>query len=295
MPRWSIRYRMTPGIEGAAARAHRQPVDRREAHRAGDAAAGGQRAHARAVAEVQDDAAAARRLRVELRQDRCDVLVRQAVEAVALHAGVVQLAGQGEHLRELRLGAMERRVEASHLRQLGPALEQEPDRRQVVGLVQRRERNELRQVFQHRAVDAHRLGVLEPAVNDAVADARELRHRRASRERTRRCAGARRRGRAGCLRPRTSGRRRWRRPDPSRRSAARCGWPRPGRAPPARGRRPPNSENLMLDEPALRTAIASLITPPPFAAGPRAAPWRRGPPPRRRPAASRPSRPGWSG
>jgi hypothetical protein len=39
---------------------------------------------------------------------------------------------------------------------------------------------------------------------------------------------------------------------------------------------PPNSENLMLDEPALRTAIASLITPPPFAAGPRAATWRRG-------------------
>ena len=40
------------GVERPAARAHRQPVERGEAHRARDAPAGLQRAHARAVAEV---------------------------------------------------------------------------------------------------------------------------------------------------------------------------------------------------------------------------------------------------
>src|SRR5688572_1143085 len=55
-------------VDGAAARAHRQAIDRGEAHGARHAAAGVQRAHACPVAEVQDDAAAARRLRIELRQ-----------------------------------------------------------------------------------------------------------------------------------------------------------------------------------------------------------------------------------
>ena len=45
------------------------------------------------------------------------------------------------------------------------------DRREVVRLVQRRERHELLERRQHRRVDAHRLRVLEPAVHDAVADA----------------------------------------------------------------------------------------------------------------------------
>ena len=55
-----------------------------------------------------------------------------------------------------------------------------------------------------------------------------------------------------------------------------------------------NSENLMLDEPAFSTAMASRITPPP-ASGLRAAPWRTAPPPRTRPGAWAPSRRGWSG
>src|SRR5205085_9488895 len=65
--------------------------------------------------------------------------------------------------------------ETCHLGQLRAALEQEPDGRQVVWLVQRRERNEFRKVLQHRVVDAHRRGVVLPAVNDAVSDAREWR------------------------------------------------------------------------------------------------------------------------
>ena len=54
--------------------------------RAVDALAVLHRAQAGAAAEMRDDHAAAGDLRRDLRQDRRDVLVRQAVEAVALHA-----------------------------------------------------------------------------------------------------------------------------------------------------------------------------------------------------------------
>ncbi len=59
MPRLCSRYSITPGIEAAAARAHRQPVERGEAHGGVDAAAVVHRAEAGAVAEMGDDHAAA--------------------------------------------------------------------------------------------------------------------------------------------------------------------------------------------------------------------------------------------
>ena len=102
-----------------------------------------------------------------------DVLVGQAVEAVAAHAAVGDRARQGEGLRHLRLGAMERGVEAGHLGQLGCALHQRPDRGEVVRLVQGRERNVLFQRREHGCIDANGSGVGKPAVDDAVADADE--------------------------------------------------------------------------------------------------------------------------
>ena len=66
---------------------------------------------------------------------------------------------------------MERGVEAGDLRQLRQAREQEADRREVVRLVQRRERHVFLQRVDDRGVDARRLRVLEPAVHDPMADA----------------------------------------------------------------------------------------------------------------------------
>ena len=111
---------------------------------------------------------------VELRQHRGDVLVRQAVEAVAPHAGFVQLRGQREALRDVGIGAVERGIEAGDLRQLRRALEQAPDRREVVRLMQRRERNQLLERRHHVRIDAHRLREVEPAVHDAMSDADQL-------------------------------------------------------------------------------------------------------------------------
>ena len=135
-----------------------------------------------------------------------DVLVRQAVEAVAPHAALGDRRGQRERLRDRGLVAMERGVEAGDLRQLRRALEQRPDRRQVVRLVQRRERH----VFLER----------RDAPPRRRAPAARTRGRRARRDGRRRRAGARQVARAG-RRPGGRARRRGRaarpRPTSSRR------------------------------------------------------------------------------
>ena len=70
------------GIELAAPGAHGQPVERGEAHRAVDAPARLDRAHAGAAAKVAHDHGAAGDLRRDRGQTPRDVLVRQPVETV---------------------------------------------------------------------------------------------------------------------------------------------------------------------------------------------------------------------
>jgi hypothetical protein len=96
------------------------------------------------------------------------------VEAVAPHAFLGQLLGNGVKLRQLGLRAMERGVEARDLRHVGRGLGDCPDRREVVRLVQRGERRERGEVFDHPCFDAHRRGVVRPAVHHPVADAGDL-------------------------------------------------------------------------------------------------------------------------
>ena len=62
------------------------------------------------------------------RQHAGDVLVGQAVEAVAPHATLGDRRRQREGLRHLRLRAMEGGVEAGDLRQVGPKLRDDLDR-----------------------------------------------------------------------------------------------------------------------------------------------------------------------
>ena len=67
-------------------------------------------------------AAAARR--VDARKLGGDVLVGEAVEAVPLHAGVVELRRQRESLGHVGIRPVERRVEAGHLRKVRRALQE---------------------------------------------------------------------------------------------------------------------------------------------------------------------------
>ena len=73
---------------------------------------------------------------------------------------------------------MERGVEARHLRQIGPACQQHPDRRQVVGLVQRRQRNESLESGQHIGIDPHRSREVRSAVHHTMPDRLEFHPRR---------------------------------------------------------------------------------------------------------------------
>ncbi|MOA37871.1 hypothetical protein D3C78_1595000 [compost metagenome] len=65
--------------------------------------------------------------------------------------------------------AVKRRVEARHLRYPGAAFTNHADGRQVVGLMQRRQRRERIQLGQHGIVHQHRFGQVRPAMHHAVS------------------------------------------------------------------------------------------------------------------------------
>jgi len=92
------------------------------------------------------------------------------MEAIANHTAVGDRSRQRERLRDRRLCPVERRIEARDLRQVGHPREQRLDRREIVRLVQRRERHVLLQCRDATRVDAHRFHVLAAAMHDAVPD-----------------------------------------------------------------------------------------------------------------------------
>ena len=161
------------GIEGARPRTHRQTVDRGKAHGAGDASPAVDGAHAGAIAEMGHDELAARTFRRHLRQHRDDVFVGKAVKPVAANALGRQLARQGEFLCQRRLRSVEGRVEAGNLRERGHNGANGADRRDMVGLVQRRERHQHFKCANHPVIDQHRFGVGGAAVHDAMPDTAE--------------------------------------------------------------------------------------------------------------------------
>src|SRR5262245_44885328 len=83
------------------------------------------------------------------RQQTCDVLIREAVKTVALHARFANLSRERHELSELGLGPMEARIETCHLRYMRQPLKHGLNRRQIVRLMQRRERFERMQVGKH--------------------------------------------------------------------------------------------------------------------------------------------------
>ena len=245
------------GVELAGAGAHRQAVERGEAHGRLDAAAGEQRAHRGAAAEVGDDHPAAGDLRGEFGEAAGDVLVAQAVEAVAADALVVEGARKGVAVGVLGVAAVEGGVEAGDLRQARVDRRDDADGGEVVRLVQRRQRLERGQAGEDVGVDAHRAVEVGAAVDDAVADGAELDAAEAGEPAAQRLGG-RAAGRGARRRP-SCGRRAGAPSAPVARSRGRTPmpsiWPRTWRSRPASAAR---SWNFRLDEPALRTRIASM-------------------------------------
>jgi hypothetical protein len=119
-----------------------------------------------------DDHALPGNLWRHLRQHRSDVLVRQAMKAVTLHASATDLLRQWHHFRHGRLAVVKAGVEAGDLWHAGLALRHGLDRREVVGLMQRRERHQLAQLSEQRGRDDRRVGALAP-VHDPVTHAKK--------------------------------------------------------------------------------------------------------------------------
>ena len=143
-------------VERAAARAHRQSVRGGEAHRARDAGAAGDRAHAGAVAQMQrrrpcrappprrSPAAPARCTRRTARGSRS-----AARPASVIASGSANACATGGCVR---WNAVSKHATCGNC---GAAGEQRADRREVVRLVQRRQRHEFLERREHVRVDAH--------------------------------------------------------------------------------------------------------------------------------------------
>ncbi len=159
------------GVDGSGPRAHAQPVERGEPERAVDALAVPHRAQTRAAAQVRDDHPAARDLGRDGRQNRRDVLVREPVEAIALHAAAAEIARQRNDFGDHRLAAMEAGIETGDLGHAWQSLGHRIDRVEVVGLMERRERHQRAEIRHDLRRDDGRLRVIRAAVHDAMADA----------------------------------------------------------------------------------------------------------------------------
>ena len=170
------------GIERAGAGAHAETVERRESEAAVDAAAADHRAQAGAASKVRDDHAALCDLGRHPGQDRRDVFVRQAVKPVALDARAADLERQRNQIGDGLVPAMKTRVEAGDLRHAGQPRGDRIDGREVVRLMQGRERHELAQVVEHLRRDQDGRGIRGASVHDAVSDAEQASAARSGRE-----------------------------------------------------------------------------------------------------------------
>ncbi len=143
------------GIDVAAARAHHQTFERREAHRGVDGLAVIDGAYRAAVAEVTGDELVGRGGgRVHLPELPGDIAMRDAVEAVAPDLLLGQVfVGQRVGVSVRRQRVVERRIEHRDLRNVRKVLAGGADAFEVARIVQRREGGEFLDSFLHFGVD----------------------------------------------------------------------------------------------------------------------------------------------
>ena len=87
---------------------------------------------------------------------------------------IVQAEGYGVVVRDLVVIAVKGRVEAGDLRQCGKSGKQSADWRQIMRLMQGRERSEMLQTRDHAMIDQHGPVVIGTAMHDAMADGQRI-------------------------------------------------------------------------------------------------------------------------
>jgi hypothetical protein len=102
------------------------------------------------------------------------VFVGQSVEAVAAHAFRIEALGNGVAVRQFIVRAMEGGIETGNLGKLWKAREDRADRRQIVRLMQRRQRRVSFKIGDNVAVDQDRPIVFWAAVDDPLTDGDRL-------------------------------------------------------------------------------------------------------------------------
>lgn len=98
------------------------------------------------------------------------VLPGEAVESVKTHAVAVEVPRQCRQGREPRQTVVERGVETGDLRQSGPGTTDGGDPREIVRLMQRRQRTELKKLGLQRPCDDGGTVAVRTTVDDAMPD-----------------------------------------------------------------------------------------------------------------------------
>src|SRR5260370_25803132 len=157
-------------VEIAAARAHHDATDGREAHRGVYGMSIPDGNQARAVSEMGDD-----RPRQGSRAEHADdVLVRESVKAVMPQLVAPERARERKALSQLRHISMKCRIEARNLWHLGIALGHRLDDLDLRGEMQWRKRYQPSQRGEQRFVDPLRCPMGGPAMHQPVPDRRGL-------------------------------------------------------------------------------------------------------------------------
>src|SRR4051812_27331051 len=92
------------------------------------------------------------------------------MKSVAAYALLGVATRKRKLLRDGRLCPMKSGIEACNLRQLGGAPRQRPDGRQVVRLMQGRQRNERLELGERSRVDEHGVGEARAPMDDSMPD-----------------------------------------------------------------------------------------------------------------------------
>ena len=99
--------------------------------------------------------------------------VREPMKAISLDARAADVARQRDHFGNGRHSPMKARIEAGDLRYAGQSFGHRIDRREIVRLMERRQRYERAQLLEDFRSDDRWAAVLGPAMHDAVPDAED--------------------------------------------------------------------------------------------------------------------------
>src|SRR5262245_58973920 len=99
-----------------------------------------------------------------------DILIRKPVKSIPPDAFAIELFRNCIVIDNSTVRTVECRIETGDLDQSGPKCQQGPYHREIVGLMQRCERNILLQTRKHVFVDQNGSVEVRPAMNDAMTD-----------------------------------------------------------------------------------------------------------------------------